>query len=381
MALGSFWTYVVLEALALLGVWTIYQHWKIRRLSARLVNPVSSSGSQALNVESYTDLVNKEILNCETKLARLADRQADESGLASTIQTRLAFLRAERDAAIDQDSGDEAFWTRMSELLAACLPAPVDTESVENSEDEPDSEVEALRARIQAYETRVSNLEQFKQLFFELKMKQINSKSLEEKIRTEVGKAIPEQEQAPELKDMLSSLREENHTLEEQLGHIEHELDDILRAAGPAGSGEAPASNASTGVVDDVENIRQVISQYKMHVHELNGLIMNLKLDVKDKESLEKYAEQQKSQYEELQAAMHHLEEENDFLQEQISALLKQELEKEAQIKADAEEVKGKLDARLAAYAELEGKYAEMEQSYLAVYQENRKLTEASGGD
>jgi len=66
------------------------------------------------------------------------------------------------------------------------------------------------------------------------------------------------------------------------------------------------------------------------------------------------------------------------FLQ-QISVLLKQELEKEAEIKADAAAVKETLEAQLVAYTELEGKYAEMEQLYLAAYQENQKLIEAAG--
>lgn len=386
MELGRFWTYIVFEALALVGVWAIYLGWKNRRLTAQLADANIHESSQALDIDSYSDLVNKEILNTEAKLVQLADQPGAEAGPMQAIQARLTFLRAEREAAGGLASDDEAFWARMTELLSGCIPAAGDAETTGAGERDQSAQVEALETRIQAYETRVSNLEQFKQLFFELKMKQVNSKGLEEKIRTEVDKVIPEQEQTPELKDMLSTLRAENHTLEEQLNHIERELDDVLRAAGPAGnqqaeSGAGSVNNGPAGIEDDVENIRRVISQYKKHVNELNGLVMNLKLDVKDKERLEGYAEQLKSQYEDLQAAMHHLGEENDFLQEQISALLKQELEKEAQIKADAAEVADKLEAQLTAYAELERKYAEMEQSYLATYQENQKLIEEVGGD
>jgi len=66
------------------------------------------------------------------------------------------------------------------------------------------------------------------------------------------------------------------------------------------------------------------------------------------------------------------------FLQ-QISVLLKQELEKEAEIRADAATVKETLEAQLVAYTELEGKYADMEQLYLTAYQENQRLIEAAG--
>lgn len=384
MDFGGFWIYVVLEALAITGVLAIYLAWKNRNLNAQLASADGQKSSQALDVESYSDLVNKEILNTEAKLAHLADQPDTPAGLAETVQARLTFLIAEREAAGDSSSEEEKFWSRMMELLPGRVPAPDDPEVDASAAEDQSSLVEALQTRIQAYETRVANLEQFKQLFFEIKLKQVNSKGLEDRIRTEVEKVIPEQDQTPELRVVLSTLREENHTLEEQLNHIEQELDDVLRAAGPVGipqteTSQVAVSSMSGGLEDDVENIRRVISQYKNHINDLNGLVMNLKLDVKDKEQLETYTEELKSQSADLQAAMHHLEEENDFLQEQISALLKQELEKEKQIKADAVEVENKLEAQLTAYAELEGKYAEMEQSYLVAYQENQKLIAAAG--
>ncbi len=384
MEFGSFWYYIVLEALLIVGVWVVYLQWSKRRRNAQLAAADDQAGSQALDIDSYADLVSKEILKTEAKLAQLEDKPDAEPGLVHAIQARLTFLRAEQEAASDSASSDEAFWPRMTELLSGCFPAPVETDKPVSDQEDQSSLIEALQTRIQAYETRISNLEQFKQLFFDIKMKQVNSKGLEEKIRTEVDKVIPQQEQTPELRDMLSTLRDENHTLEEQLTHIEQELDDVLRAAGPVGnqqteSGEGPVSSQPAGLEGDVENIRRVITEYKKHVNELNGVVMNLKLDVKDKERLESYAGELKSQYEDLQAAMDHLEEENDFLQEQISALLKQELEKEAEIKADAAAVKETLEARLVAFTELEGKYAEMEQLYLTAYQENQRLIEAAG--
>ncbi len=386
MDFGSIWSFVGLEALLIACVLVAYLSWKTRRLRAQLVAAAGHRSEPALDVDSYSDLVNKEILQTEAKLAGLTDQPDVKEALLRTVQTRLTFLRAEQETASKFAENDDAFWARMTELLSAELLGSRDLDTAAPVDEEQANRIEALQKRIQVYEKRVSNLEQFKALFFEAKMKQVNSRDLQEKIRAEVDKAIPEQDQSAELKDVLSTLREENHSLEEQLNHIERELDDVLRAAGPVAdqapaSGGAHSGKAHAHLEEDVENIRAVISQYKDHINELNGLVLNLKLDVKDKEQLKSYAEELKSQYEALQSAMQHLEEENDFLQEQISALLKQELEKEEQIKADAAEVRSKLDSQLEAYTELEGKYAAMEQSYLEAYEENQKLLAAAGSD
>lgn len=335
MEITGYWSYVILEALAIAGILVIYLYQKNRRLSAQLAKMEDLEGNQALEIDDDSAHTSEEILNTEEEQVHLAEeseaevRQEDQSALIDTLQTR-----------------------------------------------------------IQSYEMRISNLEQFKQLFFDLKMQQINNKSLNDKIRVEVDKAIPEQEQAPELKATLASLRDENRTLENQLTHIEKELDDVLLAAGPAGKqqhtapGEVAYSSESTarsGIDCDVESIRRVISEYKKHVNELNGLVMNLKLDVKDKELLESSCKQLNAQCEDMQGAMSHLEEENEFLQEQISALLKQELEKDEQAKEDAVAEKVRVEERLKVLSELEGKYAEMEQLYLATYQENQRLSGSAG--
>ncbi len=386
MDFGSIWSFVGLEALLIACVLVAYLSWKTRRLRAQLVAAGCQGGVPALDVDSYSDLISKEILQTEAKLAGLSDQPDVKEALLRTVQTRLTFLRAEQETTSKFAENDDAFWARMTELLSAELLGSRDLDTAAPVDEEQANRIEALQKRIQVYEKRVSNLEQFKALFFAAKMKQVNSRDLQDKIRAEVDKAIPEQDQSAELKDVLSTLREENHSLEEQLNHIERELDDVLRAAGPVAdqapaSGGAHSGKAHAHLEEDVENIRAVISQYKDHINELNGLVLNLKLDVKDKEQLKSYAEELKSQYEALQSAMQHLEEENDFLQEQISALLKQELEKEEQIKADAAEVKSKLDRQLEAYTELEGKYAAMEQSYLEAYEENQKLLAAAGSD
>ena len=66
--------------------------------------------------------------------------------------------------------------------MASYLPVPEESEESEEREKTGQEEqsvlVVVLQTRIHVYETRISNLEEFKKLFFDLKMKQVNSAQL-----------------------------------------------------------------------------------------------------------------------------------------------------------------------------------------------------------
>ena len=63
--------------------------------------------------------------------------------------------------------------------MASYLPVPEESEEREKTgQEEQSALVAVLQTRIHAYETRISNLEEFKKLFFDLKMKQVNSAQL-----------------------------------------------------------------------------------------------------------------------------------------------------------------------------------------------------------
>ncbi len=361
MEISAFWFFAVLEALVLALAYGAYLHWRLGRAKD------GWHADAGVSADACPAPLQEQLRQTEAALSALGEPGVDEAGSRRRhlLETRLAFLRAERKAAEAAAAGENGFWDELEQGLAPFLAAG-----------EKDSLlVQSLRTQLLACEKRLSNLERFKELFFELKGQLADSRTLGEQLQMEVAKAVPASEQSPELKNLLDGLRSENERLSQQLEYVDEAFSDILRRAHEqVDVDEAGVAASISGIDQGVERIRGVIQAQQRRISGLATLISEKDMELEQKRGLESLLGEVREANEELTSIITVLEEENEFLQVQISMLLKQELEKEAERERTLEETRQARAEQEAAYAELSKRFAAMEKEYLLVFEENRRL-------
>ena len=375
MLIEGLWVFALLEALLLATVSALYLGWKYRRL-ARAVAAAPSDGQPALSADDYLALLQTQILGADAELAKLTNQPDGDKHLVDVVSARLTFLRAERKAidSCGQDRG--AFWAEISAALGPYLP-----DIKEDSEDDDRERlITALQMRLQAYETRVANLEQFRVNFFEIKRQYADAIGLGKQLHAEVGKALPQAEQPPELRDAMDKLEAENVRLEGQLAHVEQEFDSIMRNLQAATDrSQRPASQSGIATSIDsigqgVVRIKKVILAQENRIHELTGVISGLQLELGDKQRLEQAVNEFKDRQTELTNAIVIIQNENESLQEQLASLMRTDAEDQGKVRERIKALRQELEEQREAYIALEKNYATMEREYLAAYEENRRL-------
>ncbi len=376
MEANHLWLYALAEALILAVGAAAYFYWKTRRLKARLGEGPGDTGER-LPIDDYVELLQSEILKAEARLARLAQDKEANPEEKRLIETRLAFLRAERRAIDTSGNDEDAFWTKIADDLAPFLPKG-DDDTDSTAEGPRSAVLESLQTQIDAYKTRIANLEQFKDRFFELKARLADSHALNEQVHTEVEKIIPAAEQPPELADAMARLRQENKDLSGELAQVEEEFAALMRNVQAAEARKSEASdgvNQASGQIErSLDRVKQILVTKEEQISALQGLVNELQLELKEKERLQAAIDDLAAQNRELDNVVTILQDENNFLQEQISVLLRQELDKEEKQVRRIQGLQEELDEQMRAFAELEKKYAAMEQEYLAMYEENQQL-------
>ncbi len=378
MEFGAYSIYLVLEALILVSAYAVYLYMTNRRLLARQHADAAQRPAETLAIDRYTALLQEEILRAEAKLARLATEESSDPQLNNIIETRLSFLRGEREAIDNSGLDEEKFWTLISDRLKPFVPAE-DTPG-ETANEHQSALIEALQSRIQAYATRVANLEQFKDQFFAIKDKYANTRELNGRLHAEIERALPEDEQSPELKETLQELRQQNAHLESQLGLVEHEFNAIIANLCTATDRsdlpkpELGITNSVDSIGEGVGRIKHVIAGQEQKIKALNGMLSELELELAEQDRIKDALEELQAKHGELSNVIGIVQEENNFLQEQFSTLLKQELEKDRQSSASIERLHQELNEQVRAYADLENRYAAMEREYLVTYAEYEKL-------
>jgi DNA repair exonuclease SbcCD ATPase subunit len=274
--------------------------------------------------------------------------------------------------------GQQVFWKTVSKTFAPFLVDGPD--AAEKPPDNRDALINALQVRLQAYEARVANLEKFKTYFFELKAKYTSAAELSKQLQDEVGIVIDYEHQSPVLRETLRILQEENAQLEGQLSLVEQEFNNIMRnlqvttdrSGLPAPVTGIAASMAHIG--QGVEQVKGFVSGQERQIRELTEVISELKVELSEKQRLHLMLNELTDKHVELTSAIGIIQEENGFLQGEISMLLERELQdKEAAENAMAA-CRRELETQREACGALEQKYVAMEREYLAAYEENKRL-------
>lgn len=376
MQIGGMWLFIVLELLLIasaIGAFLFLQNRQLR--AARSGTDITDSGKE-LSIEDYVSMLQRQILQTEAKLAQLEQTQDPDTQLRTLVSTRLKLLGAERKAIDSSGQDEDKLWAQVGESLAEFLPKD------ETAAPVPDQTamITALQTRILAYQQRIANLEQFKEHFFNLKLQHSETRIVNQRLHDEVEKAIPEDDRSPELQDALQVLQDENVRLEQELSHVEQEFDNIMRNLNSSiqesktDKPDIALTNSMDSIGNKVDTIRQFVNSQDEQIKTLNGIISGLQIELEDKQRIQESIEKLQAQNDELGNVIDITQEENTFLQEQISALLKQELETSASQELALEQLQAELDTQLQAGSELEARYAAMEKEYLTAFEENQRL-------
>lgn len=382
MQLNGFWAYAVVELLIVAVAYILYLHYRMRSLARESSPTGGNAGDESPGIDAYVDQLQEQVLLCDAKLAHLNAAEQPDQRLREIVEARMHFLQSERSAIDSSNADTDRLWNHLSESLGAFLPVEAEPPVPAEADSGQSALVTALQTRIHAYESRIENLEQFKEFFFDLKEKYASMKAIHGQLRTEWENAVPEADQTPEMKAVLDQLQSENERLEEKLHFVEQEFNNIMENFSSADSaGDQGALNVSMeNIGDSVKEIKNVIRSQEGQIDELQRVISGLQLELEEKQSLDSVLGKLRDKNEELDSVISVLQEENTFLQEQISALLKQELANQEELEASHRQLNTEMDSQLKAYAELEQKYAAMEQEYLAAYAENQKHRNSGAG-
>ncbi len=370
MEIPFFAALVLLEILLVGLLYGIYLAIRSRRHLHAEPAPVDDAGPGG--VDAYLEYLKQAILQTD---ARLAGMRTDEDTAADRLKTtelRLLFLKAEQKA-VDQAGVDEdKLWVRIHEALTPLLPG----------EDAVSPRVESLKMQLQACRKRMNNLEQFRELFFDLKARFAETSARGDRLEEEVRRAVPVEQQSPELTRLFEELEQENRQMSEQLETVEEAFSDILHHAAEVGVAEPGSLAASMGSIDQgVETVRAVIARQEQRIAELADMLSRQEAELTDKEKLEQALHTMEESSRELESVIAVIEEENKFLQEQISMLLTQELEKEKERLEEIETLTQEREAQERAYAELSDKFANMETEYLNIYEEHQRIKDEGKPD
>lgn len=261
-----------------------------------------------------------------TATAAAAQPAAPKHGLRDFLESELARMRQVIDVLSDDLSSKDrlALGKRVAMLesehaMCSELEGDDSLDSYQQvvvrhyrADEEKSPEFNKLQAALAGYQQKVENLERFRELFFKSQDKLSESFDL---IKDLQGKIASGDGSDEEMAALVAKLEEEKYKLRQELDIADHEFEAIMGNL----SGNHTANEVQPGL----------------------------------------------SELEETLQGLRGIEAENQFLQEQIQFLLKQELERSHQFEADIEQLNKQLEQKDVSYGELEQKYLQMESRYL----------------
>lgn len=371
----DFVTFLYLAAAEMLLMVGLFGMFTVYRRQTRPTFPINPERNPAIAAEQYSLLLQEEINRASQRLFHLKEADGDYSEDIALIEFRIAYLKTEKQA-IDQHAYDEiGLWSHLSRELQPLTGAsnPTGSDDCDQQANRPDSdsqqEIDMLRRKLQAYATRVENLQKFKELFFELKKQFTETQQRNEELHNEFERLLPDNNEHEDIRDVLTKLRSENDNLHQQLNSLEGVFSSL-----PTINTMRDISPPTDNITESVTRIKSIITQQEARIAELSHELNSLHIELEAQERLKLKIQKLDDETRKLKDSAHHLEEENLFLQEQISVLLRQELERDEKHKRRLLQLEEDLTQQQLNFAELEKKYTSLEREYLQIYEENRRL-------
>lgn len=374
----------VLLVLTFTGIWLGWRRCSNQRRATVPLHPDTHPQQAG---EQYQLLVQHQINKAEARLQNLLSHHSEDLDELSLIRFRMAYLKEEKLAVEACGDNEQALWQMLRTTLPALMPATDVPDQGDGNDNDPDlidpEDYRLLQRKLHASEKRADSLTKFKELFFSLKDQFNESQKINTALHEELEELLPTDFASEDIQAVLAKLREENNTLHHQLEDVEssfakltRNLDNSTPAGLPLQTSGQPHSIGATSqaVTAGVAQIKSVMDKQDEKIQQLNTVISSLKLQVEQQQALEQKLAEYQNVTDELRTSISQLEEENNFMCEQISALLKQELETDKQHKQASLELEEALTEQQLAVTEMEARYAKLESDYQQLYAEHQAL-------
>lgn len=377
--------YLVLAEIVLLagaGVLLLLHQRRKNRLRPRF--PIAPEQHPRAACQQYHMLVQNEINKAENRLHSLLASDSQDQQQLAVIRFRTAFLSEEQKAVEAHGHDEQTLWQVFSQTLPPLMPdRPVsfDEEISADIDSIDPEEYRLLQRKLQATELRADNLAKFKDLFFDLKSQFAESQRINDALHDELEELLPDDFASEDLKAVLAKLRSENTTLHHQLEDVESSFVKLTRnlkdlTDHPIDLSGKPHTieQTSAAINAGVQKIKGAMEHQDEKIRELSSAVVKLKLKVEQQQSLEEKLTNLQNSNDNFKRSVANLEEENAFLADQISALLKQEVDSESKHHKRILQLESEITEKEMAVAEMEAKYTRLELDFQKLYADYKLL-------
>lgn len=318
------------------------------------------------------------------------------------IKKRFSFL-ADQKAELDKSEDDkEVFWRNMekhyikyfhdvqdavkrNELLEKIrilenelknTKTPIKAIEESNNTEQPQlnalkSEIDNLGKKLNLQQQKAENLEKFRGLYLEIQDAFDAAQKLNSQLADELRKVTNDVERVKELEELLAVTEIHRKKLEQQLDTIERDRQVINNQLNQLQSDLATATQKKTtvnfkhDVTEDSNAASMALNLYKFEIKELHKTISELGSEVTNKAAIIEKMEALLSHANEMEPVISILEDENQFLRNQLATVLK--MDEESASASKVESLTRDLNALKQKYAELDERYLQLETRYLKV--------------
>lgn len=376
----TFALFVALEVALLFGgaLFLLYRKYlKLRKQLNDLPVPVAVPENFDSIESGYFAYLEKELLATQARLEQ-AENESDVDAIkVETLRTRLTLFEAEKHVVESTNDYPDRHWEFVLERFRPVIEEPEpgqepDDAEPDNAESQPDIISEDSPG---AGETSGSGL-QVEALQDNLNQQGIALDSMRQVLRQ--VKQDPQAELIDQLEQQLQKLErryqeantcieimgQENDRLQEKIDHRNYRIDQV----------EAEKT-------ESVADLEEQLDKQKRSITDLHNMVGDLQLETEKAAQLQEKLDQFALASRDMNMCIQVLEEENQFLQEQIAELLKSddsqsvydktgEQKDSAELEAQIEALRTELAEKDRKVHEAEEKYNAMEQEYLTLYEE-----------
>ena len=384
MEVETFALFVALEVVLLFGGALFLLHRKYTLLRKQL-------GEQQLQVRApdnfdsiesgYFSYLEKELLATHARLEQLqGEADADEIHV-QTLQNRLTLLEAEKQVVESSNDYPDRHWEFVLERFKPAIeePEPDDADIVQYAEpeepEEPESQTDTGNQNLPEAGGDAGNSVQVEALQDNLQQQGVTLGSMRQVLQQ--VKQDPKAELIDQLETQLKELErryQEADTCIEIMGQENDRLQEkIDRRDYRIGQVEAEKT-------ESVTDLEEQLDKQKRNINDLHNMVGDLQLETEKATQLQDKLDNFQLASRDMNMCVQVLEEENQFLQEQIQELLKadesgsvydnaEEQKDPAELEAQIEALRAELSEKEHRVREAEEKYAAMEQEYLTLYE------------
>lgn len=220
-------------------------------------------------------------------------------------------------------------------------------------------ELRRLREQLATSELRIKNLEKFRGLYFQIKTSIESISEIQDLISSNIDATDLPEELLKKLREAFERLNKEKRVLEDHVRQAQEQLDLFL-------------GTDAVSVRTSNESSKNTIQQQKAEIAQLSLLVAELEIEASSMRRLSDSIAILTTQSDELTITVEVLQEENQFLQDQIRALLRQDNENECALKLSVSSLQQKIIVQETEFNELNLKQATLETEYLKLQKKGK---------